>query len=184
MSLYPRASQLIAISGAVSHSECQPPKPRSCSWDMAASSVDTRPGTRTAADSATAQPTGFRLRGMVDEPPRPGAERVFRRSLLPIEGGDQSAARAFVGGAVENRIERQQRIAGKIHLGDKPRHEGWAEPGEMNMRWPPGVVMIAPGVSTGLDGNEPIATFCVAKRTAKPVKLGSHGASCSSRLWR
>ena len=40
---------------------------------MPASSVETSPGTRSAAAPATAADTGLRFCGMEDEPPRPGA---------------------------------------------------------------------------------------------------------------
>ncbi len=61
------------ISGSVSHSACQPPKPRSCSCTIADSIVDTSAGTRCAAASTTAELMGLRLCGIVDEPPRPAA---------------------------------------------------------------------------------------------------------------
>ena len=65
----PPASE--TISGSVSHSACQPPSPRSCSCGIAASIVPTSPGTRVAAESTAAHATGFRLCGIVEEPPRP-----------------------------------------------------------------------------------------------------------------
>ena len=61
------------ISGKVSHSACQWPMPRSFSCGIAASKVETRPGTRSAADKAIADPTGLRFCGIAEEPPRPSA---------------------------------------------------------------------------------------------------------------
>src|ERR1700693_1980103 len=65
----PAASPM--ISGIVSHSAGQPPRPRSCCCTLAVSIALTRPGTRTAAASTTAHITGLRLCGIVEEPPRP-----------------------------------------------------------------------------------------------------------------
>ena len=62
------------ISGRTSHSACQPPRPRSSSWTIAPSMALTRPGMRVAAARTTAQATGLRLWGMVEDPPRPSAE--------------------------------------------------------------------------------------------------------------
>ena len=62
-----------ASVGNVIHSVCQPPGARSCSWTCAASRVATRLGATVAAESAAAAPTGLRLCGIVEEPPRPGA---------------------------------------------------------------------------------------------------------------
>ena len=61
----------LKISGIVSHSAGQFPRPRSCSCTAAESMVATRPGTRTEAARIAAQATGFRFCGIVDEAPRP-----------------------------------------------------------------------------------------------------------------
>src|SRR5437868_11589941 len=71
-------------------------------------------------------------------------ERVFGNRVLPIERRDEPLARLFVLDAHEHRVVFEQRIAGKVHLRDKLLYQGVAEDRKMNVRWPPGVVMVAP----------------------------------------
>ena len=59
-------------------------------------------------------------------------------------------------------------IAGEIHLRDETRDEGVTEHREVDMGRPPGVVVIAPGIGAGLDGDEAV----IALR----VRLGAAGA--------
>src|SRR5580692_6212223 len=70
----------------------------------------------------------------------PIAERLRRNCGLPIELGNEPVPRFFIFGAVEDRIEGNQRIALEIHLCHKPRREGRTEKRKMNVRRPPGVV--------------------------------------------
>ena len=72
------------ISGSVSHSACQPPSPRSCSCTIAASIVDTRPARASPRRARPPQPTGLRLCGIVDEPPRPGRRGLERFADLGL----------------------------------------------------------------------------------------------------
>ena len=46
---------------------------------------------------------------------------------VPVEERDQARARVFIGNAVKNRIERQQRISRKIHLRDQAREQSGTE---------------------------------------------------------
>ena len=62
-----------ASAGKVAHSDAQFPAERSCSWISAARMEAARCGAICAQARAVAQATGFRLCGMVDEPPRPAA---------------------------------------------------------------------------------------------------------------
>src|SRR5258708_6890177 len=89
------------------------------------------------------------------------AERRFRNRGFPVEMRNQAAARFFVGGAVEYWIKREQSIAGKVHLRDEARREGWSENRKMDMGGPPGIVVIAPGIPPGTHGTEAIAPFTV-----------------------
>src|SRR5438552_18965702 len=79
------------------------------------------------------------------------AQRVLGSGVVPVEVGDQALACPLVCGAVEDRIEGQQRIAGKIHLRYQAREKRAAEQREVDVRGTPGVVVIAPGISTRLD---------------------------------
>ena len=79
-------------SGSVSHSACHPPRPRSCSCGIAANIVATSPGARTAAASATAQATGLRFCGIVEEPPRPGADGSAASAISLCASSETSRA--------------------------------------------------------------------------------------------
>ena len=58
----------------VSHSACQAPTACSCSWAIAACNVLASGATRWAQAPARTEPTGLRLCGRVEEPPRPPSE--------------------------------------------------------------------------------------------------------------
>src|SRR6266571_762454 len=53
------------------------------------------------------------------------AKGVHRDRGFPIKNGDETIARLFIGGAIEDGIVGNQRITGKIHLRDETRREGW-----------------------------------------------------------
>src|SRR4051812_4362776 len=74
------------------------------------------------------------------------AERPFRYGGLEIERGDQPGPRLLVRNRVEDRIEREERVARKIHLRHQPRQEGRAEEGEVDVRRPPGIRVVSPGI--------------------------------------
>ena len=73
------------------HSACQAPAARSCSWTRLVSTVDISAGIRAAEASATAQPAGFRLCGIADDPPPASRasptsaciSRLMSRAILP-----------------------------------------------------------------------------------------------------
>ena len=64
-------------------SDCQLPRPRSCSCAMSASSAATRCGVRCAAASATMLATGLRLCGNAVLPPRPAPVGSFSSPISP-----------------------------------------------------------------------------------------------------
>src|ERR1700730_18867258 len=66
------------------------------------------------------------------------------------------AAGTFIGNAVENRIERQKRIPGEVHLRDQAREERLAKQREMDVGRPPGIVVVFPRVRPWLDGDKSI----------------------------
>src|SRR5579864_7052336 len=74
------------------------------------------------------------------------AERVFGNGVLPIEGRYQARAGFLVRDAIEDGVERKQRISGKIHLRDQAREQPRAKKRKVNVRGTPGVGMIPPGV--------------------------------------
>jgi hypothetical protein len=100
------------------------------------------------------------------------AEGVLTHGGFPVEIGDQAVTRFFIGSAIKNGIERQQRVAGKIHLGDKASGEGRTEHREVNMRGTPGVVMIAPRIRTGTNSDETEVAMFVGQGMTAPLEIG------------
>jgi len=91
---------------------------------------------------------------------------------FPIENGDEAVAGVFVGGAIENGVVGKKGIAGEIHLGYQARGEGGAENGKVNVGGTPGVVVIAPGIFAGLDGDETVAALVVGEGVAAAGEVG------------
>jgi len=87
-------------------------------------------------------------------------------------GGDEPAAAVFVGDAIVNRVEREQGVARKIHLGDQPLEKVEAEDRKMDMGRSPGVVMVAPGVSAWANGGEAVLAILIGQTAAGPAKVG------------
>src|SRR6185503_9549341 len=89
-----------------------------------------------------------------------------RNSEVDVERRHHAVANTGITNRVENRVERLQWIAGKVHLRDEPREKAGADDREVNVRRTPGVVMIAPRVMSWLDRHEPIAALFVGKGPA------------------
>ena len=102
----------------------------------------------------------------------PVAERPVGLGDVQVEGGDQPVARGEVRHRVEDRVERQQRVAGEIHLGDQAGGEGRAEIGEMDVVRPPGVLVVGPRIGAGADGQELVAPLRVGEDAAVAVEVG------------
>ena len=102
-----------ASAGNVIHSACQPPSARSCSWTWAARMVAARLGATVAADSAAAAPTGLRLCGRVEEPPRPGARRLERLADLGLHHQRDVAGDLAAGAGEDARRRRRLRPGGR-----------------------------------------------------------------------
>ena len=81
---------------------------------------------------------------------------------------DHAIARPLIGNRIEDRVERKQRVARKIHLGDQTRNEGVPEQREMDVGRAPSVIVIAPGIGTGFHRDELVI--------AGLVGLGAAGA--------
>src|SRR5256885_12565991 len=93
-------------------------------------------------------------------------ERVFGDRVLPIERRDEPLARLFVLDAHEHRVVIEQRIAGEVHLRDKPLYQRLAEERKVNVRRPPGVVMVAPRELPRPDGHEAVPALLVGEETS------------------
>src|SRR5258708_27569063 len=84
------------------------------------------------------------------------AERIFGLAQIRLEPGDEPLAGRLVRHAIEDGIQREQRIAGKGHLGDQPRRIGGPEERAMDGRGPPRIVRVPPGIRAGLAGDAPV----------------------------
>src|ERR1700676_2267835 len=94
------------------------------------------------------------------------AERMLRHRRVDIESCDQPRTRVRIGDAVEDRIDREQRVAREIHLRDEPRGEARAEQAEMDVSGTPCVVMIAPWIRARLDRREAIDALAIGHNAA------------------
>ena len=101
----------------------------------------------------------------------------------PVPGG--------VRDRVVDRVLPEQRVAREVHLGDQPLGEGPAEQAEVDVRGAPRVVVVAPRVRAGLDGEELVAAQAVgdargrARRSAGPAAPAScrRRAGSGRRRW-
>ena len=109
-------------------------------------------------------------------------KRPVRLGQADIEGRDETLPRLLIGYRVEDRVQREQRVGREVHLGDQPLGERAAEQREVDVRRPPGVVVIAPRVGPRLDRDEPVPAERVRHAARLAVKFGSSGAGWSSTL--
>src|SRR3569623_538429 len=100
------------------------------------------------------------------------AQRPFGLGILEIERRDHAHPRLLVRDRVENRIEREQRVAREIHLRHQAGDEGMTEHREMDVGGAPRIVVIAPGIGAGLDGDEAIIAGGVALGAARAGEIG------------
>src|SRR5580658_10730038 len=82
------------------------------------------------------------------------AERPLRLCRFQVKLGNQSLPCFLVRDGFKNGIESKQRVARKIHLRDQAREKRSSENGEVNVRRPPCIVVIEPGIGAGLDGQK------------------------------
>src|ERR1700722_9616616 len=87
------------------------------------------------------------------------AERVERHRRFQIEKRNQTIARTFVGGAIEDGIVDHERITGKIHLADQARGERRTENRKVNVGGAPGVVGVLPGICARFYGAEALSAL-------------------------
>ena len=115
-------------------------------------------GRRVMSSSARAPRTASR-------PSRAARCRTRSRAPTPaavvaeVEPAHQSLPRGRVRDGVEDRVVGEERVVREVHLGDQPLGERPAEQREMDVRRPPGVVVVAPRVGARLDGREPVAAL-------------------------
>src|SRR5215469_11703532 len=102
----------------------------------------------------------------------PIAERRLRNGGIPIKHRNQALARFLIRRAVVDRVGREKRVAGKVHLRDQTGCERGTEQGEMNVGRAPGVVVIVPGVTTGLDRDEAIMAIGVGQGVTTTGEVG------------
>src|SRR5262249_39596730 len=100
------------------------------------------------------------------------AQRPLRLAQVRVVSGDQPLTRRGIGSALKDRVERQERIAGKIHLGDNARHKAGAENAEVKMCRTPCVRRVPPGIGAGFDGQEAIISVFVSHRLTNAGKVG------------
>src|SRR5271155_2919326 len=103
---------------------------------------------------------------------KPVAQRLRRNGGFPIELRNKPVPRLFIVRAVEDRIEGNQRIALEIHLRHKPRRESRAEQRKMNVRRPPGIVVISPRIFPRPNCDEAIAAIGIRHRMPATSKVG------------
>src|SRR6185295_3383157 len=88
------------------------------------------------------------------------AEGPLRLAKAEVESGHEPPARAL-GHGVEDGVEGHQAVAGEEHLRDEAGQEAGPEDGQVDVRGPPGVRMVAPRIGAGLDRDEPVPSLGV-----------------------
>jgi len=73
---------------------------------------------------------------------------------------------------MEDRVELEQRVAREVHLCDEAVRERPPEQGEVDVGRPPGVVVVAPRVLAGPNGDEAVASFVVGEAAAGAAEVG------------
>src|SRR5712691_7987584 len=103
------------------------------------------------------------------------AEGPFRFGDGEIERGYQQVATTLVGYRLEDRVEGHQRVTRKVHLRHEPVFERRRKHREMDVGRAPGVLVVAPWVSTGFDCDEPVCPFPVGQATARAGEVRVEG---------
>src|SRR5680860_1129689 len=102
------------------------------------------------------------------EPEAEGPLRLRRRVVVrrdhPLPG-------RRIADGVEDRVLGEQRVVREVHLGDEPLGERTAEQREVDVRRPPGVVVVLPGVGAGPDRHEAVVALGVGQRAAHPGEV-------------
>src|SRR5579875_1318073 len=102
-------------------------------------------------------------------------KRSLRNSIIQIETRNHSLLGPFILDAVIDRVVGHQRIARKVHLGYETSKQSRAKEGEMNMRGPPRIRMISPGVRARLDRDKAIVSGIVGQKAAAATEVRVNG---------
>src|SRR5208337_1082994 len=100
------------------------------------------------------------------------AECDLRCRRGPVEDRDEPLARGFGRHTVVNRVEFEKGITGKVHLRDEACGERGTKNGEVNVPRAPGVVMIAPRIRAGTNGDETVAALFVSEGLPHASEIG------------
>ena len=143
---------------------------------------------------ASGTSSGFTLTRHLRRPrSRTGSGRVPRSTMSHSKASAQlswvrsreyrliARCRAARRDGVEDRVLTEQRVVREVHLGDQPLGEGPAEQAEVDVRRPPGVVVVAPRVGAGLDRHELVAAQAVGDHPAQPVEVRVQGSPGTCR---
>ncbi len=95
---------------------------------------------------------------------------MVRRHVVVV-GRHHPRPGLLVRDGVVDRVLDEQRIVREVHLRDQPLSEGPPEDRKMDVRRPPGVVMVLPGVCPGPDRGEPVPALAVGDRAAQPGEV-------------
>ena len=85
---------------------------------------------------------------------------------LEVEARDEKLTCARIAHRVEDRVVREERVAGEVHLRHQALVEGAAEQREVDVRRPPRVRVIPPRVCAGLDRREAVPALAVGEAAA------------------
>ena len=144
---------------------------------------------------ASAAPRGRRARRSAKACARPSSDPQRRGAARPrarcrsgsrarcprcrsraSSAADHARARLRVGHAVVDRVEREQRIAGKVHLRDQPLHRRVAEQREVDVLRAPGERVVLPRIGAGLDGDEAVPAVVVGEGAADAGEVRDRAA--------
>src|SRR5215813_1966519 len=94
-----------------------------------------------------------------------------RSRMFPIKGRNQPPLGVFVGHAVVNGVEFEQRITREVHLRHQAAQQASAKQREMNVRWAPRIMVIAPRVGSRLDGRKFVPPLAVGDHPSAAVEI-------------
>jgi len=86
--------------------------------------------------------------------------------------GNQSVSGLSVGDRLIDRVQREQRVAGEVHLGDQPLREFRSEHREVDVGWAPSVAVVPPRIRPWLDRGEAVASVVIGQAAADAGEVG------------
>ena len=124
-------------------------------------------GTRRA--SVMAWPAWRRGRAARCHARNPASRCRLPRAAAP---GHQAIARCRIGDRHQDPVQRVERVARKIHLGDQPRQRGGPQHREVDMRRAPPGIRHRHRIGPGLDGEEAVAAVVIRQHPAIADEIG------------